>query len=145
MGPGLRLGPSYMVVLVTHNWRSRSRSSWAKPTMAFSRSCVGTHEYLAPELSNESTLRNIPSIKGWRLQATDVDREEPKMAGAKDFIEKLLDNELAVKGSKSKVQIYVIVTLMLPLDIVVIILSYLLSLEPLIIVFEMAREDNAIE
>ncbi|KAI3525332.1 hypothetical protein L2E82_51565 [Cichorium intybus] len=95
----------------------------AEPTSAFSKSCVGTHEYLAPELVNgsghgngvdwwafgvlvyellygrtpfrggskESTLRNIASTREVTFEEEkETVQAPPRMAEAKDLIEKLL-------------------------------------------------------
>ncbi|KAF7822516.1 serine/threonine-protein kinase WAG1-like [Senna tora] len=95
----------------------------AEPTAAFSRSCVGTHEYLAPELVSGNghgngvdwwafgvfiyeLLYGTTPFKGWSKESTlrniassrDVsfqvaEMEEEGMAEAKDLIEKLLVKE----------------------------------------------------
>lgn len=92
----------------------------AEPTTAFSRSCVGTHEYLAPELVLGNghgngvdwwafgvfvyeLLYGTTPFKGYSKESTlrniasskdmkfhMVDKEEAGMAEAKDLIEKLL-------------------------------------------------------
>ena len=68
----------------------------AKPTTAFSKSCVGMHEYLVPELVSsyghkESTLRNIASSnKEVRFFHVAERENEEGMEEARDLIERLL-------------------------------------------------------
>uniref|UniRef100_A0A7N2LJU7 non-specific serine/threonine protein kinase n=1 Tax=Quercus lobata TaxID=97700 RepID=A0A7N2LJU7_QUELO len=68
----------------------------AEPTTAFSKSCVGMHEYLAPELVSgyghkESTLRNIASSsKEVRFFHVAERENEEGMEEARDLIERLL-------------------------------------------------------